>query len=214
MVAAKPFLAAALIALVSTSVALGDNPTVRINNADQAMAVSALLRQKDFGAGWGGGQSKPDPIDSPNCPGFDPKESDLTVTGHADAKFLFQQGAVELDQDVQVLQTAAAVRTDFARTVSPKLGRCLGWQLKKGGNVEDVEVQKIPFPPTGVVSAAFRAVIEVRTPHGPGRVISDFVFFAKGRLEFSINVTAPYGAGDQLPMFESQLAQRLLERVK
>jgi len=178
------------------------------------MAVSALLRQNDFGAGWRGGQSKPDPLGSPDCPGFNPKESDLTVTGHADAKFVFQQGAVELDQDVQVLETAKAVRTDFARTVSPQLGQCLGWQLKKGGNVANVEVEKLPFPPTGVVSAAFRAVIAVQTPHGPGRVISDFVFFATGRLEFSINVTAPYGAGDQLPRFESALAQLLLKRVR
>ena len=149
MVAAKPLLAAALIGLVFTSTAgaaVVDAPTVRITPADQARARAALLRRSDFGAGWLGGPIKTSPLSPPNCPGFDPKESDLVVTGHADARYTTP--GFELDQDVQVMKNAADVQTDFARSVSPKLARCLAYQLAKLKNVLAVRVVQMPFPPT------------------------------------------------------------------
>ncbi len=213
MVAAKSLLATALLALVTAGLALGDNPTVKLTNADQARAAAALLRQSDFGAGWSGGRTKASPITSPSCPGFDPKESDLVVTGHADAKYTFRQGGVQLDQDVQVLASVAAVQKDFSRTISPALGRCLALQMRKSPNVVDAVVAKIPFPPTGTVSAVYRALITVRVGKGHGKLLSDFVFFGEGRVEYSFNVVAPLGAGDQLVRFESALAQILLKRA-
>ncbi len=213
MVAAKPFLATALLALVLTGLALADEPTVKIAPADQARAVAALLRPADFGAGWRGGKTSPTPITSPNCPGFSPKESDLVVSGHADAKYTFQQGGVELDQDVQVLTRADSVQKDFARTISPGLGRCLAYELRESANVVGVTVKRIPFPPTGTVSAAYRAVVTVRNGKSRGTLLSDFVFFGEGRVEYSFNVIAPTGAGDQLVRFEAALSQILLKRA-
>jgi hypothetical protein len=213
VVAAKSLLATALLALVSTSVALGDNPTVKLSHDDQARAAAALLRKSDFGVGWRGGRTKASPLKSPSCPGFDPKESDLVVTGHADARYTFQQGGVEVDQDVQVLINSGAVQKDFSRTISPALGRCLAFQLRKSPNVVAVSVSKLHFPPTGTVSAAYRAVVTVRSGKSRGKVLSDFVFFGEGRLEYSFNVVAPLGAGNQLVTFESALAQILLKRA-
>jgi hypothetical protein len=213
VVAAKSLLAAALIALASTAVALADNPTVKITTADQAKAVGALLHRSDFGAGWRGGQTKSTPIAAPSCPGFDPKESDLVVTGHADARYSFVQGGVQLDQDVQVLASPDFVAKDFARTISPGLATCLAYQLHKTAHVDDVTITKIPFPPTGTVSAAYRAVITVHSGSGRGKLLSDFVFFGEGKVEYSFNVVAPVGAGDQLVRFEAALAEILLKRA-
>jgi len=214
VVAAKPLLAAALIGLVSTSTALAaivDAPTVRITPADQAKARAALLRTTDFGAGWGGGPIKTSQLSPPNCPGFDPKESDLVVTGHADARY--RTTGIELDQDVQVMKDAAAVQTDFARSISPKLAKCLAYQLGKLKNVVGVRVERLPFPPTGDVSAAYRAEIDLQTPKGRGTLLSDYVFFGKGRVEYEFTVIAPVGARDQLAQFEHELAQGLLRRA-
>ena len=214
MVAAKPLLAAALIGLVSTSTALAaivDAPTVRITPADQAKARAALLRTTDFGAGWGGGPIKTSQLSPPNCPGFDPKESDLVVTGHADARY--RTTGIELDQDVQVMKDAAAVQTDFARSISPKLAKCLAYQLGKLKNVVGVHVERLPFPPTGDVSAAYRAEIDLQTPKGRGTLLSDYVFFGQGRVEYEFTVIAPVGARDQLAQFEHELAQGLLRRA-
>jgi hypothetical protein len=213
VVASKPLLATALIALVWTAAALADNPTVRISSTDQAKAVAALLDKADFPVGWRGGTTKPSSISSPSCPGFDPKESDLVVTGHADAKFTFPQGGVELDQDVQVLESIAAVQTDFARTISPKLGQCLAYQLDKSANVVHATVKSLAFPATGTVSAAYRAVVDVRGSGRRVRLLSDFIFFGEGRIEYSFNVVAPVGAEDQLVQFESNLAGILLKRA-
>jgi len=216
VVAAKSFLAAALIGLIWTSAASAavvDAPTVRITSADQAKARAALLRRSDFGAGWMGGPTKTDPLAPPKCPGFDPKESDLVVTGHADARYAFKPAGVELDQDVQVMASAHAVQTDFARSISPKLADCLAFQLEKLPNVKGVRVSRMPFPRTGSVSAVYRAEIDVQTPKGRGTLISDYVFFGQGRLEYEFTVIAPLGARNQLAQFELGLAQILVRRA-
>lgn len=213
MVASKHLLATALIAFVWTAAAYGDSPTVRISPADQARAVSALLDQADFGAGWRGGITKPSSLASPYCPGFDPKQSDLVVTGHADARFTFPEGDVELDQDVRVMASEAAVREDFARTISPRLGGCLAYQLQRSTNVVTASVTRIKtFPHIGSVSAAYRATVVVHGSTGNGRLLSDFVFFGEGKVEYSFNVIAPVGAEDQLVRFETALARILLRR--
>ncbi len=196
-----------------SAAALADNPTVRITKGDQAKAVAALLHRADFGSGWTGGPIKARSLTAPSCPGFNPKESDLVVSGHADARYVFQKGDVELDQDVQVLKSAVAVRTDFSRTISPKLGQCLGIQLKKLPHVVSAAVARVSFPATGDVSAVYRATISVRDGKVKGKLVSDYVFFGAGRVEYEFTVVAPPGARAQLGQFESGLARILLKRA-
>ncbi len=211
MVAAKSLVAAALIGLTFTASALADAPSVKITSADQAKAVAALLHRTDFGAGWTGGPVKTTPIAPPNCPGFDPKESDFVVSGHADARF--QQGGVELDQDVMVMDSPASVVEDFRRSISPKLAGCLALQLEKLPHVISAHVVRVPFPPIGSVTAVYRAMINVRSGAKRGTLVSDYVFFGDGRTEYEFTVIAPPGARDQLSRFELQLAQILLHRA-
>ncbi len=213
MVAAKSLVAAAFIGLLITAQSLGDAPTIRISSADQAKANAALLHRADLGAGWVGGPVKTSPLTPPDCPGFDPKASDLVVTGHADARYVFQQVGVELDQDVEVFSSPGAVQTDFSRTISPGLGRCLEYQLGKLAHVADVSVTRIPFPPTGSVSAVFRAELTVKTSRGLGRLVSDYVFFGAGRTEYEFTVIAPAESRDMLVRFELGLARILLRRA-
>ena len=211
--AAKLSVASALLALVCTGAALADNPTVRINTADQAKADAALLRLKDFGVGWTGGPKvPPSKLTAPSCPGFNPKESDLVVTGHAESQFTLR-GQASLDQDTQVLESATAVKKDFARSVQPKLQACLAYQLKSAKGVIDASVQPLALPRVGDVSAAYRALITVRVNGRKARYIRDFVFFGQGRFEFTIVVDGPTAAASQLTPFETGMARILVKRV-
>ena len=139
VVAAKSLVAAALVALaLHAPSALADAP----DRQDHERRPGAGRRPRccsrsDFGAGWQGGQIAADARSTPpNCPGFDPKESDLVVTGHADARFSFAAGGVVLDQDVEVLSSAAdGARRTSRRTISPRLAPCLAYQLEQPANV-------------------------------------------------------------------------------
>jgi hypothetical protein len=209
------FLSAGVLAVLTcASGALADNPTVRISQADQTKAESSLLQLRDFGVGWTGGKRTPAKLTSPHCPGFDPKESDLVVSGHAEARFGYQRAGVVFDQDTQVLKNKQAVATDFARTIHPKLAGCLAYQLKRSGHgqVTSVKVQKLRFPKVGDVSAAYRAVVTVHSGKRVARIVSDFIFFGSGRLEYSLNVIAPATEGGQLVPFELAMAQILVKR--
>lgn len=161
----------------------------------------------------GGGETKTSPLAAPACPGFDPKESDLVVSGHADARFTFPPGDVVLVQDVEVLASPTAVRKDFERTMTPRFPGCLAYQLEHTPSITGARVVKVAFPPTGSVSAAYRATVAVRSVRFKGTLLSDFVFFGEGRVEYSFNVIAPLGARTELGRFELALAQILLRRA-
>jgi hypothetical protein len=62
------------------------------------------------------------------------------------------------------------------------------------------------------VNAVYRATITLKNGKA-GRLLSDYVFFGEGRVEYELTVIAPIGAADQLTRFESGLAQILLKRA-
>jgi hypothetical protein len=218
VVAARISVAGVLLALACTSAAFAaraDNPTVRINAADQTKADAAVLRLKDFGGlGWTGGSRKPSKLTAPSCPGFDPKESDLVVTGHAAARFTNTRGALVVDQDTQVLETSAAVQKDFARSLKPELPGCLAYQLKASGQgqIVSVSVRPLALRRLGEVSAAYRATIVLTVQGHKVKFVSDYVFFGQGRYEYSLFVQAPVVLGDELVPFETEMAQILVRR--
>ena len=215
MVGAKSLLAGVVLALVGAAAAAADNPTVRISHADQLKAEAALLALKDFGVGWTGGKRTPSKLTAPKCPGFDPKESDLTVTGHAEARFTYTRGSVVFDQDNQVLESAKAVQTDFARVIQPKLKDCLAYELKQSGKgqIVSVVVRELPFPRLGTTSAAYRGTMVLRAGGRKVTFVSDFIFIGQGRLEFSLNVVAPAVLAGELVSFEQSIAQMLVKKA-
>jgi hypothetical protein len=216
VVGAKSLLAGVVLALAFAAAAAADDPTVRITRADQLKAEAALLKLKDFGVGWTGGKRTPSKLTAPKCPGFDPKESDLTVTGHAEARFTYARGSVVFDQDNQVLESEKAVKTDFARVIQPKLKDCLAYELKQSGKgqIISVVVRELPFPRLGTESAAYRGTMVLRA--GGGRkvtFVSDFIFIGQGRYEYSLNVVAPAVLGGEVSSFEQSIAQKLIRKA-
>ncbi len=185
---------------------------MKIDAGDQAWAAQTLLKTGDFGLGWRGGPTRSTRPVGPSCPGFDPKASDLVVTGHANASFENPRAGVQVAVDSQVLETSEAVRTDFARTIRPPLPGCLAYQLRLGPDIAAVTVVRLDFPKIGSVSAAYRATITVRAKGRTAKVLSDFVFFGSGRLEYSLNVVAPARYRPQLVPFEADMARMLLRR--
>jgi hypothetical protein len=214
MVAAKSLLAGALLALVSAATAAADDPAVRITHADQARAEATLLQLRDFGVGWTGGKRAPSKLTAPKCPGFDPKESDLTVTGHAEARFTYARGSVVFSQDNQVLKSAKAVATDFSRVIRPQLPRCLAYQLKSSDKqIVSAAVRRMSFPNLGDSTAAYRATIVVRVHGRKITFVRDFVFIGIGRLEYSLAVDGPQVLGRQLLAFEQAMAENLVKKA-
>src|SRR4029079_8482983 len=212
----RAFVASAVVSLVAAAAAAADAPTVRITKADQAKAESALLQLSDFGVGWTGGKRTPSKLTAPKWPGLDPEESDLTGTGHAEARFTYTRGSVVFDQDNQVLESEKAVNTDFARVIQPKLKDCLAYELKQSGKgqIVSVVVRELPFPKLGTHSAAYRGTMVLRA--GGGRkvtFVSDFVFIGQGRYEYSLNVVAPAVLGGELASFEQSIAQKLVKKA-
>jgi len=197
---------------VLAAAALADNPTVKLDANDQAWASESLLRPGDFPPGWRGGETKPVKLNGTGCPNFDPKASDLVVTGHANASFANRRMGVQVALDSQVLQSNADVRTDFTRTMQPALIDCLAWQLRKVPNIVSVKVERIDFPKVGTMSAAYRGTITVKTRGGTAKVISDFIFIGDGRLEYSMNVFAPARYLPQLVLFEADMARIVVKR--
>jgi hypothetical protein len=215
VVGAKALVAGVLLALVGAAGAVADDPTVRISHADQLKAEAALLQLTDFGVGWTGGKRTPSKLTAPKCPGFDPKESDLTVTGHAEARFTYAKGSVVFDQDNQVLESKKAVATDFARVIRPELKDCLAYELKQSGNghVVSVVVRELPFPKVGTSSAAYRGTMVVRAGGRKVTFVSDFIFIGQGRLEYSLNIVAPAVLGSELVSFEQSIARMLVKKA-
>ena len=78
------------------------------------------------------------------------------ITGHANASFENARAGVHVSLDTQVLESAAAVQTDFARTMQPQLPGCLAYQLKQEREHRGVTVEPLDFPKIGSVTAAYR----------------------------------------------------------
>jgi hypothetical protein len=64
----------------------------------------------------------------------------------------------------------------------------------------------------GSVSAVYRAYITARSGGRVATVLSDYVYFGEGRVEYELTVSAPVDAKDELQRFEYMLAQILLHR--
>ena len=70
------------IAVPAVALAADTDPKKKITAADQAKARSMVFKRTDFAAGWK--KVPPSPESDLTCPGFNPDESDLTLTGEAE----------------------------------------------------------------------------------------------------------------------------------
>lgn len=211
-------LAASAVVLVSApGVFAGDGKQqVKLNKRDQAAARVAVLRRTDLGSsGWQGGSVKPDLSSTPNCPHFQPKVSDLVVTGAAETAF--NRSSLEFSSVAEVLKTRRMVRLDWRRSVVPRaavpcLRRTLANGLPAGARI--VSFARVPFPHVGTRSARFRGVIRIDVLGRTTRLVTDIVITFRSRTEITLDAAGPASAARSISATEARLARALVSRVR
>jgi hypothetical protein len=206
-------------ALIVASAALAadsTDPRLRITKADQAKAASAVLRFSDLGPAWSGGATRPTSLKAPICPGNQPNDSDLTITGHAE--LLSLQGAgLQVDTDAEIFKTPAQVAKLVRRTMGSAVTGCLKYNLLKsigtGGTVG--ATRALTVPKAGDRAALYRVEVSVKAPGSMQKVsvFSDYLFVSAGRTQFFVNLVAPSSAEDALPALENRIAKLLASRA-
>lgn len=210
---------AAVFAVALVPVAFASNPPnrlqIRFNPGDQAAARATVVRKSDVGSGWGGGRTKPDVSAKMSCPAYQPKQSDLVLTGAAQT--VWGRSGVELQSIAQVLMTPAMVARDWQRTVvDPRALGCLRYMLTRGFTSRErlVSFGRVAFPHLARYSRRYRAVIEVRAQGQKVRVLADFVLVGRRRTELTLSVTAPAAVQRSVSRLEVKLARTMLGRAR
>jgi hypothetical protein len=189
---------------------------IRFNPSDQAAARAALLRRGDLGsAGWSGGPVKPDLSSTMSCPGYTPRQSDLVLTGAAEADF--RHTGLDVKSVAQVLRTRSMVARDWRRTVvDPRALRCLRHTVATALPAYQrlISFGKLAFPRLARYAAAYRALIAVQTQGQRVLVAVDVVVVGHSRTELTLTVAAPAAAIASLSRAEVRLARVLLARAR
>jgi hypothetical protein len=170
--------------VVGAAAAATGKPIVRTNPRDVELAQTVALRNGDLPATFKGGYVKASVVPI-SCPGFAPKQSDLTVTGYAGSAFADSKGSV-VSSLVEVYADPAQVARDWARTIRPPLAHCLGLRTAQALRGTLRSARKIPSPPVEPKTAAYRIVVGV----GKRTVTEDVILFAEGRVEATVALKA------------------------
>jgi hypothetical protein len=217
-------LRAALVVLFVAALSLAPGATanlpnkeqIRLNPADQASARAAVLRRADLGpTGWSGGPVKPDLSSTMSCPGYEPKQSDLVLTGAAEADF--RHSGLSIQSVAQVLKTRSMVAHDWQRTVvAPKAIACLRSMLARAlpSNQRVVSFKKLPFPRLTRYATAYRALIDFSSQGQHVLFLADIVLVGRSRTELTLSVVAPAAARASISKAEVRLARNLVARIR
>jgi hypothetical protein len=208
--------AVATTALAITASAYAEKHTVRIARADQAAAKATAIHLSDFTAGSGWTTAKPSPDDDDvSCASFDPRQADITTTGHASSAFEHPSG-LRVESDVEVVRTARMLRLDWQRTVAdPRMLPCLreiAAGAAKGTRVRVVSITRVPFPRLAPYLSAYRMRTRVPVNGGSLDVLTDIVVFGTGRVELSLMFTGPYAIRDAITAAEARYVRAMLGR--
>ena len=212
--ATRRVLTAWVVALVLPAAALaGDpnDPTKRHTAADMRTAAQIALRKADFVAGWK--RVKTDNSNNDVCTG-EPNESKLVETADVDPTFESSNGAVDIDSEVQIFETARMAGIDWSYGTVPRLRTCaedeLTRQLGKGTTFTLTQVKA----PTigGVRTKSFHLVIHAKVNGRKVVVTSDLIALNRGRVTVMLTVIGPQGTyrRAQVAPFAAVLARRLL----
>ncbi len=122
----------AVLALPALALAAATDPTKQINPVDQRKAASIVLKQPDvIVPGWKKVPvTTPDSAANPGCPGYNPDQSDLILTGEATTNF--EGGATKVGLESNVFKTRRDALASWTRLVKPALAPCLARTLKQG----------------------------------------------------------------------------------
>lgn len=162
-------LATVLVALVLPAVALaaGTDPQKRLTAADQRKAASIVLRKSDFAAGWTKGAITPSDDESDfECPGYNPDQSDLVLTGEKIAEFNAKDRLPSVYSVSNVYRTRREAALGWARSDKPALVPCaatmfVGEFAKDGTKAKVTRKGKIAFPRYAPRTSAYRFALDV-----------------------------------------------------
>jgi hypothetical protein len=198
--------------------AAADKEQHKFNTSDQAAAKRAVIQKVDLAAtGWVGGAKAPDLTPPQPCTDWNPKQSDLVLTGAAETDW--KHAGLELDTEAQVLQTPQMVTLDWQRTVSdphaiPCLKQHIQQQVAKASGVKFVSFQRVAFPKVGTYSRAYLTVINVTSNGKTVQVAIEDVLIGSKRTELTITSTTAKTAQPTIAAADVKLAKTLVGRAK
>jgi hypothetical protein len=209
-------LATGLVVAALAAAADSTDPKTKTTKAGQAAANAAVLKVTDLGPAWSGGAEKPVSLKIPICPGNQPNDSDLTITGHAESVFTLESSGLQIDSDALVFKTPAQVTKLVARTMGKALMGCLEYNLVKSlGTSADVQkATQLRVAKAGDHVLLYRVPLKVKSGTQTVRVYNDFLFLSKGRTQLFVSLVAPSSLDDQLPALENRIAKTLAAHAR
>jgi hypothetical protein len=215
-------LAVLLAALVLPAAALAadTDPQKRPTAADKRKAASIVLKRADFVAGWKRAPVSSDSDGEFSCPGYDPDQSDLVLTGEAEAEFNGPQGIPSVYSVANVYRTRREATAAWTRSDKPGLVPCIAKTMKaefakSGGKVSITKQGRVAFPRYAPRTLALRFAFGVAvTEAGKTSTVPltiHIVVLGHGRGDAML-MTVAYGSGvppADLRAFAKLTAQRL-----
>ena len=186
------------MALPAVALAADTDPRKKITAADQAKARSILLKRTDFAAGWKKVPTTPD--SDATCPGFNPDESDLTLTGEAESDFEHTQGLLSVASHSEVYATKADALKSWTRSDKPATARCIGYFFREGVTAEGTKVKiisagRMAFPKLAPRTTAFKVVARLNvTDSGKTSTVPvtiQLIAFGQGRGDTAMLAISP-----------------------
>lgn len=202
------------IAVPAVALAADTDPKKKITAADQAKARSMVFKGTDFAAGWK--KVPPSPESDLTCPGFDPDESDLTLTGEAETDFEHTQGLLFVGSASEIFATKEDALKSWTRSDKPATARCIGYFFKQGQTTKTTKVTivsagRMAFPKLAPRTTAFKVVTRLAiTNEGKTTTVPmtlQLVAFGQGRGDTSMFAITP---GSGIPTAELRALGKLL----
>jgi hypothetical protein len=203
------------LAVPALALAAGTDPKRQLNAADQRKAASIVLKRSDFVAGWRKAASTPDNGSDYDCAGYSPDQSDLTLTGDAQADFVAAQGFPTISSTANVYKTRSQAAAAWSRSDKPALAPCAAKVLKQeiekdGGKVAIVKAGKIAFPKLAPRTSAYRIAFNVTmTSAGQTRTVPftvHMVVLGHGRGDVTL---LAFALGSGIPQAELRAFAKL-----
>jgi hypothetical protein len=153
------------LAVPAVALAADGEPKKKIVAADQRKAASLVLKRSDFLAGFKRTTTS-DSGEDLDCAGYNPDQSDLTLTGEAETTFTHTGGFPSVYTFSNVFVSSKDALASWTRSVKPALARCLGEAFREaaagdGASVKLVSAGRMAFPKLAPRTAAFKVVLRV-----------------------------------------------------
>ena len=205
----------ACLAVPAVALAGHTDPKKQVTAADQRKAASIVLKRSDFAAGWKKVPSAPDTNEENGCPGYNPDQSDLVLSGEVEAEFETAEGIPTVMSVANVYKTKSDAVKAWTRSAKPALASCLAQVLereveKSGGKVTIAKSGAIAFPKLAPRAAAYRVGFNLTvTQSGKTNVIPftlHVVVLGNGRGDCAL---ISFGVGNGLAMADLRAFAKL-----